>query len=893
MFTRLMVGMGSSIAWIVIALMTPLTRLLSGTRFGSLLQTVSLSRVRLMPVQTSLSALGIALGVAVLAAVAVVNHSIMSGVSATVEELAGKADLQITAGSSGFAESTLTKTRELPEVASATPVLEQIVSVFGPDGKRERVMLMGIDLVGSEDANFRNYNSPDLEAVRRDQLGFLNATHNILLGREVAQRLGLKVHDKLRIGVAGGVQEFEIWGLVQVDGGGRAFGGSIALMYYPAMQAAFARADNIDRIDVAIAPGTTVEQATAALQRHLGDELTVQPPAERGARLKKMLLSIRVGLIMASLSALLAGAYLVFNTSMISVVQRRRELGVMRALGGTRNQLVRLLTIEGVLVGMIGSALGVLIGVLMSSGMLTQTSSVVSELYIQQGVTEVHIDPLVLSICFVIGVVTTAVAARLGSQRASEVLPVEALSSARELRFGAPKHGLSKVELLGLGLLLSTWPLMQLPAVDRVPFGPLTAIMTSAFGVQAFLPRLIALTRRVWAAPARGGWGASATLAVDSVFRDVGRSAAMAAGMIAGVSLVISLATFVTSFVSGLNDWIEQSLAGDLLVTSGTSIGGGSSRNTPLADSLGNELLSVPHVKQVRPVRSVELQFREQVVKLTSTDIAMFARSARLEVLEGGDTAAVVEQLKQGAIAVSENFSRAFDVHPGDKLSLTTHAGAKSFVVAGVLVDYTSDLGVIILDRATYVAHWADSRVDTYELYLTPRASPEAVRSQIDHQLGERFDLFVLTNREFRAEVIRSASQVVQLMRVLEVLTMLMAALGLMTTVLASVMNRIREIGVFRAIGMLRRQVAKMIVLESLFIGSIGSIFGILLGCFSGYILLEHVIVVQLGWHFDFRLPSLVLAQTLLLLPLLAALAGYLPARKAAGLQLRDALNHE
>ncbi|HKP57753.1 MAG TPA: FtsX-like permease family protein [Polyangiales bacterium] len=892
MFTRLMFGMGSSIAWSVIALMTPLTRLLSGTRLGSLLQTVSLSRVRLHPLRTSASAIGITLGVAVLAAVSVVNHSIMSSVNATVEELAGKADLQITAGSSGFAESTLTAVRELPEVASATPMMEQVASAFGPNGQRERVMMLGIDLLGSEESNFRSYNSADLDEVRRDQLGFVNATHNVILGRELARRLGLEVHDKIRIAVGDGVQDFEIWALVDLDGGSRAFGGSFALMYYPAMQAAFARGTNIDRIDVALAPGAKLEQVRAALQRRLGDGLTIQPPGQRADRLKKMLQSIHVGLIMTSLIALIAGACLVFNTSAIGVIQRRHELGVMRALGATRGQLVQLLTTEAVLVGTIGSALGILLGLGMSSGMLKQMSSTVSKLYLEQGVTEVHIDPIALSFCFALGVIITAVAARLATQRVGEVQPVEALSSASELRLRAPEKALSRVELLGLGLLLSTWPLLQLPVFERIPYGPLAAMLTSIASVQAFVPRLLALTRRIWPAPGRGAWSASTTLAVDSVFRDVGRSGAMAASVIAALALVVSISTFDTSFMGSLNDWIEQSLAGDLLVTSGSSMGGMSSRNTPLAEGLGAELLSIPNVAHARPYRTANQEFRGRTVKLISTDIALWAEHARIDVLEG-ETASVVEQVKQGAIAVSENFSRAFDVHRGDKLTLTTAEGARSFVVAGVMVDYSSDLGVIIVDRATYVAHWADSRVDTYELYLTPGASPEAVRAQIDQRLSDRFDLFVLTNRDFRAEVVQSVGQVSQLMRVLEIVTLLVAALGLMTTVLASVMNRIREVGVFRAIGMLRRQVARMVMLESIFIGYIGGVFGILLGGFAGYILLEHVMVVELGWHFAVRVPVLALGAILLLLPLLAALAGYLPARKAAGLQLRDALDYE
>ena len=889
---RRWMAVGNGIAWVLIALVALLARLLSRTNLGALLHSVSLSRMRQQPLRTSAGALGIALGVAVLAAVTIVNHSVMMGVRATIGDLAGKADLQVTAGSSGFLESVLDQVRDVPGVYTTTPITEQIASAFGPDGKRERLLVMGVDLIGSEDAYFRNYAPADMEAIRREQVAFLNSTNNIILGREVADRLGLKLHDKLRIAVGNGVQEFEIWGLVSLEGVGRAFGGAFAMMYYPAMQEAFARGRNIDRIDVAIVPGASVTQVASALRQRLGPGFTVDRPARRTDRIMKMLLAVRVGLIMASLSALLAGGFLVFNTSAIAVIQRRRELGVMRALGTTRSQLVRLLTLEAVLVGSVGSALGVLLGILISGVMLHWTTGVVSKLYVQQGVTDLHIDPIPLLVTFVLGVLCTAIAARVASRHASNVQPVEALSSARSRFFTVPAHGVSKMEMVGVVMLLVTAPLLALPVIDNIPFGPLAATVTWVIGVQAFVPRVLLATRRLWSGPARGMLGASTALAIDGVYRDVGRSSAMASGVIAAVGLVVSISAFVASFMSSLNDWAVRSLPGDLLVTSGAVTGALSSRNTPMSDALGGELLSIPGVTRARRIRTVDLEYSGRTVKLLSTDMGMFARTASATTIEG-DSVDVVQQIEHGAVAVSENFARYFDVHRGDQLALSTKNGMRHFKVAGVIVDYTSDLGTILLDRTTYIENWADERVDTYELYLAPGVRADAVRSEINDRLGERYDLFVLTNSEFRAEIVKSASEVFSLMRVLEFVTLLVAAVGLMTTVLANVMDRVREIGVYRAIGMLSRQVAKMVMLESIFIGYLGAVIGIVVGAATGYIMSVHVMTVELGWLLPFRLPAIVLAEMLLLLPFAAALAGYFPARKAAGLELREALEYQ
>jgi putative ABC transport system permease protein len=291
-------------------------------------------------------------------------------------------------------------------------------------------------------------------------------------------------------------------------------------------------------------------------------------------------------------------------------------------------------------------------------------------------------------------------------------------------------------------------------------------------------------------------------------------------------------------------------------------------------------------------LRTVDLDYRGANVKLFATEMRMLASGARLTVLEG-DADEVYDRLEHGEVVVSENFAQRFGVRAGDALSLPTRAGLNPFRVAAVVLDYTSDLGTILLDRSTYVEHWADERVDTFELRLADGVAPERVRARIDEDLGERFDLFVLTNREFRAALTAAADQVFSLMRILEVVSLLVALLGLLTTILAGVMDRVRELGVFRAIGMLRHQVVSLVMTEAILIGVLGTVGGTLLGFASSYILLKHVVTAQTGWVIPYHVPTSMLAILYVLIPCLAAVAAVLPARRAAALQLRDALGYE
>lgn len=881
--------LGSVLAWSILGLVWLAALALSPFRIGRLLRTVSLPRMTEYRMRTCLTVLGVALGVGVLVAVVTVNHSIVAGTEATLDDLSGRADLQVAAGASGFAESVLDDVRAVDGVYKLTPVNQQIVNVRTVSGERERLLILGVDLLGGEDAYFRKYSSKELTAIRRDPLEFLNSTHNIIISRQLARRLGTHLHDKLRVSTGSGVQEFDVWGFIEEEGVGRAFGGAVAVMYYPAMQLAFGRGRNIDRIDVAAAAGTEVKRLQASLQARLGPGFSIERPTLRGDRLSKMLVAMRAGLSMASFTALIAGVFLVFNTCAIGVVQRKRELGIFRALGITRGQLVRLLTLEGALLGTAGSLLGVGIGMLVSRAMLRVTSSAVNELYLQQGTNRVQLDLGLVAAAFALGISCSALAARFAAQRASGIRPVEALSATAVPSMLVPASGIGRGDVIGMVLTLAAFGMLAIPAVGNLPVGALAGCVTLTLAAQALLPRAVQLSHRVLSRLRIARLGAPAALAIDNLPRDLGRTAGMASGLMAGVSLTVTVATFIASFVISLNTWSSQVLPGDLFVTSGNSVSGMSSRNIPMDDSLRAELQALPGVAAVRRIRVLETTFRDAAIKLSVTDYGSFLKLSKLTMLEGTQSQ-LMAAFERGDVAVSENFARSFGVHRGDEVALATATGTHTFKVAAVVVDYMSDVGAVLIDRNTFVKLWADDRVDTYELRLSPGASTQAVRELINQRLSEQHDLFVLTNREFRSVIVKAAEQIFALLHTLEFVTLIVAALGLMTTVLANVMDRVREIGVLRALGMTRRQVISMIVVEAMAVGGIGALAGVVLGSVSGYIVLTNVTAVLVGWYLPYRLPLDSIALLAVVTLLVSLFAGLLPARRAAALVVRDAL---
>jgi putative ABC transport system permease protein len=888
-FARVPQLIAHAIGDLVVGLVLMFARLFSGVRLGRTLRAVSAPHMRTHRLRTTLTVFGVALGVALLVAVVTVNRSVLAGVQETVSDVSGKADLEITSGSSGFDDSVVDLVRSTEGVSKTAPLLEQVASVLHARANGERVFVLGTDFLNEEDAYFRSYDSKNLDAIKKDPLTFLNATNNLLVARPLADRLGVALNDKLTLATGSGALEFEIKGFLEGEGIGKAFDGALVVMDYQAMQVAFSRGRNIDRIDVALTPGTKLEAVASRLHSVLGPGFGIAPPAQKGTRIANMLTGVRTALSMASIIALLVGAFLVHNTMAISVVQRKREIGTLRALGAKRRDVRRLLTLEGALLGSAGSLLGLALGALISRGLMRATGSLLNATYLQLSVGEVSMDPGLMLASFTLGVLAATAAAALAARRADREHPAQTLRSAGLV--SSTRHPQRAQDFGALALAVLASVLLRLPAWGSLPVPAFAATgMVLAIGVLT-LPRLVRalqwlLTRLSGRLPLE------LRLANANLSRDMGRTTTTAGALLVGVAMVTAFSTFVTSFSSTIRTWVEQTIPGDLFITNGANMPGASLRNVPMKDVLADELRALPGVADVRRVHVTEAPYRALQIKLVSMDTGVFARHSSFSTLEGSPEKALAGLLR-GEVAVSENLSRRYDLHRGDKLVLGGKRASQSLEIAAVIVDYTSDLGTVVMDRSTFIATTGDERVSTYELYLQQGASPDLLRRQILATYGAKHDLFVLTNGEVRNDIEARVVQVFSLLRALEIVALIVAVLGIVNSLLASLLDRIREIGLLRSLGMSRRSVSLMVLSESVLVGVVGLIGGVLIGFAVGYVMLFHINIVSTGWHFPFKISVGSLLELFVLTTIACAMAGFYPAKRAADLVISEALSYE
>ena len=887
---RALRAFGIALATALLSLVYVAALLLQPFRIGRLLRTVSIPRFHEHRLRTSLTVIGIGLGVAVLIGVVLISRSILGSFESTVEDISGKVDLQITASADGFDEELLYDVKDVPGVWKATPVIQETAVIRDEVAHGDRLLILGVDFLGEDDDYFREYDSDEMQEIREEPFRFLNSPTNIILARKVADRLGLGLRDTITLATPEGKKAFTVWGFIEDEGVGRAFGGAVAVMYYQAMQVSFGRGSNIDRIDIAVAKDKTPAEVTAALREALGEGLDIDPPERSSERASRMLNGLNTGLMMGSLIALLVGMFLIYNTMSISVVQRKREIGILRALGTTRRQILALFTLEGLLLGLVGSAMGVGLGILLAKVLLASMSDAVNELYLRVAATDVHTDPLLLTAGFVVGIGCAVVAALIPARAATRVRPVETLRSGNVVSTGRRLPMFTAVDALALLMLAATAPLLRIEPIGELPVGALAGVMTVTVGSALLVRRAIQGLRRLLAPVVTGVFGIEGRMAGDNLERDLGRAAVTTAALMIGVSMATSFGAFLGSFKRSAFEWIDQSVPADLFITSASRFAGGG--NVPMADLLYDDLHALPGVDLVERIRIADLSYQGEPYKVIASDIEIYFERSRMTYLEGSQEEAF-PALQAGEILLSENFSRRLDLHAGDTIALETATGAERFHVAGVVIDYTSDRGVVVMDRALYARHWRDDRVDSYKLYLSKDADREAIRRTINERWGEKFDLFVLTNSEFKGEIKDLLDQTFRIMHALELVALVIALLGVINTLLASVLDRIREIGVLRAIGMLRRQVRKLLMVEAGLIGLISVATGVAVGLVTGYILLYYINLVQTGWYFPYRPPALPLLQMAALVVAVSVAAGYYPAREAAKLQVTDALEYE
>jgi putative ABC transport system permease protein len=833
--------------------------------------------------RTILTVAGIVLGVAVFVGMHTANQSVLFAFNQTVDRIAGKTELQVTAGETGFDEEILERVQSAGSVRVAVPVIEAVVdSRIAGQGS---LLILGVDMTG--DRSLRDY---DLEsgddAVIDDPLVFLAQPDSIILTAEFAAKGHFAVGDPVPLGTAFGVKQFTVRGIMKSTGLASAFGGNLAIMDIYAAQKMFGRGRMFDRIDLAVQSGKTITDAQQALKALLGPGFQVDPPSGRGQQFEAMTAAYSMMVSISSLFALFIGMFIIYNSFAIAVTQRRSEIGILRALGATRGQIRWLFLAESAVTGLIGSVGGLAFGLLIARGIAASIGNLMSDVYgVAQRADDISMSPALLGVALLIGVVTSMVAAFIPARQAARVDPVQALQKGKYQVLSA---GESRARAIVAGVLGCVSMACLSAGGSRVIFyiGYVLAVVVALLLGPLLSLVLARLLRPVlkWLRPVEGA------LAADSLIQAPRRTSASVAALMLSLALVVAFAGMARASYESIIDWMDTALNPDLFVMPSQDI---VIRTLRFPRSMQPELEGISGVRRVQTIRNARIMFRGTPIMIVAGDIKSLGETARRAPVQG-DADEMYSQTAAGrGVMVSDNLAQLQHLRLGEMLEIPAPFGLLRLPIAGILVDYSDQQGTVLVDRTVFEQYWHDDSVNGFRLYLAAGATVPDVKQRILERFAGERQVFVLTNGEVKAYILKITDQWFGLTSIQIAVAVLVAILGIVNTLTVSITDRRRELGVLKAVGGLNGQIRRTIWIEALSIGTLGLILGFALGAVNLYYILQIVHQDIAGMRLDYVFPTSV---TLALIPTIlvsAFIAAIWPAESAVRGSLVEALEYE
>ncbi len=847
-----------------------------------LLRLLSWPYLRKRRLRCLLTLSGIVLGVAVFVGMHTANQTVLHGFQATVDRIAGSTELQITSGETGFPEEVLEKVQALDEVRAAAPVIEAVAGT-GVAGEGS-LLILGVDMTG--DRHLRRYDLEGEQDAIADPLVFLAQPDSLMVSQSFAERNRLAAGSRVALETADGVRPFTVRGIMKAGGLAGAFGGNLAVMDIYAAQAVFGRGRLFDRIDVAARDGVSVEECRQAIVRAVGSGLAVESPSSRGRHFESMARGLAISINLSSLFALLVGVFIIYNSFSIAVTERRPEIGILRALGATRGQILALFLGESALAGIIGSAAGLGAGMLLARGMASFMTRLVREVYgTPQTAGDLAVHPWLLGLAFLLGLLASLAGGLIPARNAARVDPIQALQKGRYQVLTAGENRLRR----RLAFLLAATAAVCL-AAGRSDFVFYTGYIVAVIAGLLLTPALALWLARALRPILRLVRPVEGALAADSLIQSPRRTSATVSALMLSLAIAVGFAGVTSAAYLSVYDWMDATLNPDLFVTPSENLTSQSYRFPP---AMIEELARIEGVEEAQPVRNARVLLRGKPVMLISTDVERILPRSRVNAVEGKPEEMFRLAAQGKGVIIAENLALIHNLHLGDTVELASPGGLVRFPVVGVTVDFSDQQGSILMDRDVYLRHWGDPAVNIFRLFLKAGARAQEVKRRILERYGDRRRLFVFTNEYLRAYILRVTDQWFAMTYLQIGVAVVVAILGIANTLTVSITDRRRELGVLQAVGGLRGQVRRTVWLEALAIGAIGLALGIAMGAVTLYynlqMLARDVAGLRLPYAFPFGF-----AAALVPVILAAALVSALwPAETAVRASLVESLEYE
>jgi putative ABC transport system permease protein len=819
-----------------------------------------------------LTLLAIALGVAVVLAIDLGGTAAAGSFRSSMETLAGANNLEIvTAG--GVPENVVGILEALPYPMRITPRIEDYALLA--DTKLS-IPLVGLDLVAQA-----NRGSSFSFSGADDTWKYLAAKDSVWVG----ESLGRKPGDSITLLINDQVATYTVRGVFPDSNGST----SAIVMDISAAQSAVNRSGRIDRILIQVPDSPNLEEWQQRLRQVVPPGVQVRAAGAGTNENRRMLAAFRWNLKLLSYIALVVGAFLIYNTISVSVVRRRSEIGIVRALGASRGLVLAAFVGEAACLGLLGALIAMPLGRLMASGAVQLMGATVEALYVSSRPDVITLTPISVLMAFLVGVVVAVASAYSPAREASLVPPVEAMARGQR-EYTTQVHKTRDI-WIALALALAAAAGSRLPAIGGKPlfgyFASLLLICASAFA----MPALVDIISSVASRSLKRVLGVEAVLASRSLSSSLRRTSVLVGALSTAIAMMTAVGIMVGSFRETVLLWMGDQLPADLYLRPAGNPA--ADRHPTISVELTEKIARLTSVVAIDRLREYEISYEGTPAGLGSIELNILRSYHNADFLSGRRTNEVLAELRESnEVLVSEPFANKHHVRAGDSIMLSLGESRPSFRVADVYYDYSSERGSILMDRNVMLRYLPDPAASNLAIYVAPNARLEDVRAEIESAAaGHR--VLVFTNRDLRGEALRVFDRTFAITYALEAIAVLIAVMGVAGALLALVIDRRRELGLLRFLGAASGQIRKLIVIEAGLIGLLANFAGIALGFTLSLILIYVINKQSFGWTIRFHWPVAVLLGALTVVYAATVLAGLYPAHVAVRLNPVEVVHEE
>jgi putative ABC transport system permease protein len=848
---------------------------------------------------------GIALGVALVLAVSITNTSAEQAFQDFFAQASGNASLTVSDAASmtvqkGMRASLLHEVKAFPGVATAVGITYDSALLTGKDNQVTSLTVAGVD--PADDVQVRTY-----ELAEGRFLSEQDRSYDIVLPRPLAEKRGIALNDKIDLTIGSDIKTFTVVGLLADKGAARIYNGTLGFVTLEVAREVFERGSKFDQIDLvadsSIADNSDqLAQLKAELQNKLGDNYIVDYPSATGTSISDAISGLTTALSMFTVIALIVSALLTYNTFSMIALERAHEWGLLRSLGTGRSQLLRLVLIEAVFMALFGTGLGLVGGMALAIPLSRMMSAMFGG-----GLT---IDRMVVPPAGVVsaaasGVLVTLFASFVPAWGVTRITPMEALRVRGAKREGfLIRHGW-KLGLVLLAVFIANHAWHFLPGSGEF------SLILAFSSVTLLVPITISLLERIIRYGMSALYGMPGRMGSLNIQRNKSRATLTVSVIVVGAAMTIGMGGMQVSFKAELERWIDSAVGGDFWI-SGVSA---------MRPEVGQRIAQTAGIGAITPERWMYVNvtgvttysvssragipvasaantngFKEkrELILFRVIDPATRPDVTSVRFSEDQDKAQELwnDFAAGDAVLVAGYVQQTFGLKRGDLLRIRTARGEHDFRVAGIVTD-------ILQGGRSIIGSWSDMRkyfgqdnASFYIARLAPGANAKTVEQSLKDGIAKSRHLTIQSGDEWRTEMRNMSLQFFTLFDAIVYVAVIVGALGVVNTMTMSVLERTREIGMLRGIGMTRAQVTWMVLAEAAAMGVIAALFGIGAGLGLSFIMVSGM-KQGTGWSVSWVFPAQSLYVSIIIALVVSQVAAIYPTWRAVRTVIVETIKHE